>query len=107
MIVVDASQRASLEDVARHEWLQQGQTEEPAEDSNNLGTPLELPEEEMQMILLRMEEGGYGSTADILKYANERIPVSIDALCMIMYMTDVLLTYMYMYCVHVHVWSKG
>ena len=67
MIVVDASKRASLEEVSHHEWLQQCLPDNlPEPDLPDMSFP-ELPESEIELILLRMEEGGYGRPPDVLR----------------------------------------
>lgn len=69
MIIVDAQRRASLEEVAHHDWLQEGAVDDPLQQQElpSIVNTTELPESEVELILLRMEEGGYGSTVDILK----------------------------------------
>ena len=71
MIIVDAQRRASLEEVAHHEWLLQGAADDPIHSVQqqlpSIINTTELPESEVELLLLRMEEGGYGSTVDILK----------------------------------------
>lgn len=68
MIVVDAQRRASLEEVAHHEWVIQGAAEDPLQQQlPSIVNTAELPKSEVELILLRMEEGGYGSTVDVLK----------------------------------------
>ncbi len=70
MIVVDASKRVSLDEVARHEWVRQGNYDDfplPDQDLPDAGAP-DLPESDVELILLRMQEGGYGTAAEITRY---------------------------------------
>ncbi len=66
MLRVDSQQRASLDEVASHEWLGGVATEEtvllPSVSSID-----EIPSTEMETILTRMEQGGYGSIETIMK----------------------------------------
>jgi hypothetical protein len=66
MLLVDSQRRASLEDVANHPWLKEWEGEEavplPAISSID-----EIPESELEVILCRMEQGGYGSIEAIMK----------------------------------------
>lgn len=72
MLLVDSQQRASLEEVANHPWLQEGESVEsnPSFPGTAISNMDELPKSELDVILHRMEQGGYGSMDSILKYAN-------------------------------------
>ena len=68
--MVDSQRRASLEEVAGHEWLAQDVMEGPGPET---GLPVisnvdEIPQQELEVILRRMEQGGYGSLEAILRY---------------------------------------
>lgn len=66
MLVVDAQRRSSLEAVIRHPWLTEGQWEEtvPLPSITNIE---EIPPEDTEYIMRRMEMGGYGTQEGILK----------------------------------------
>ena len=66
MLVVDSQKRASLEEVAGHQWLGEGLDEDvgslPAFSNVD-----EIPKLDLEVILHRMEQGGYGSVDSIMK----------------------------------------
>lgn len=66
MLVVDSQRRASLEEVAGHQWLGEGPDEEmgPLPAFSNVE---EIPKLDLEVILRRMELGGYGSVEAIMK----------------------------------------
>ena len=66
MLVVDPQRRASLEQVAGHPWLQTGVEEDPA-PVPAIADIKELPDDEVELILGRMAQGGYGSAEDIVR----------------------------------------
>ena len=66
MLVVDPQRRASLEQVAAHQWLQTGNEEDP-EPVAAIADVKELPDDEVELILGRMVQGGYGSEEDIIR----------------------------------------
>ena len=66
MLVVDPQRRASLEQVAGHQWVQVGNEEDP-EPVAAVADVKELPDEEVELILSRMVQGGYGSEEDIIR----------------------------------------
>lgn len=69
MLVVDSQRRASLEAVAAHPWLKEGGEQEveqvvPFPAISNVD---EIPKPDLEVILRRMEQGGYGSMDAIMK----------------------------------------
>ena len=64
--MVDSQRRASLEEVASHQWLQEGEGEEdvPLTAISNVD---EIPQPDLDVILRRMEQGGYGSMEAIMR----------------------------------------
>lgn len=66
MLVVDPQRRSSLDNVASHPWLLENGDEEavPLPTISNIG---EIPTDELELHLYRMEQGGYGSYDDIIK----------------------------------------
>ena len=71
MLIVDPQRRSSLDQVAGHQWLQVGSEEEP-EPIATIADMKELPDDEVELILGRMVQGGYGSEEDIIRLARER-----------------------------------
>lgn len=68
MLVVDSQRRASLDEVAAHQWLQEGGAlEEVAAFPAVVSNVDEIPMADLEVILHRMEQGGYGSMEAILK----------------------------------------
>lgn len=67
MLVVDSQRRASLDEVAAHPWLQEGGALEEVDESPAVGNVDEIPMADLDIILRRMEQGGYGSMEAILK----------------------------------------
>ncbi len=71
MLLVDSQRRASLEAVANHVWLREGGEEEEVEGDHiplpTISTVDEILKPELEVILRRMEQGGYGSMEAILK----------------------------------------
>lgn len=68
MLVVDSQRRASLDEVAAHQWLQEGgMLEEVAPFPAAVGNVDEIPTSELEVIMRRMEQGGYGTMEAILK----------------------------------------
>lgn len=65
---MDSQRRASLDDVANHQWLKEGEGEEestvPLPTISNVD---EIPKQELEVILRRMEQGGYGTVESILR----------------------------------------
>ena len=66
MLLVDSSRRASLDEVVAHPWL------EGVEDEDDAPLPTisnveEIPPSEVELIVCRMEQGGYGTSESILK----------------------------------------
>lgn len=69
MLVVDSQRRASLEEVAGHEWLSQEKEGSGSETVLPVISNVdEIPQQELEVILRRMEQGGYGSLEAILRY---------------------------------------
>ena len=66
MLVVDPQRRASLEQVSAHQWLEVGNEEDP-EPVAAVADVKELPDDEVELILGRMVQGGYGSEEDIIR----------------------------------------
>lgn len=66
MLVVDPQRRASLEQVAAHQWLEIGNDEDP-EPVAAIADFKELPDDEVELILSRMVQGNYGSEEDIIR----------------------------------------
>lgn len=67
--MVDSQRRASLEEVASHQWLQEGeQDEEAVVPLPAVSSVDEIPKQELEVILRRMEQGGYGTVDSILRY---------------------------------------
>ena len=68
MLVVDPANRASLEQVAAHPWLK---SDIPLVHTPYFLPPFssleEIPDDILQLVLTRLELGGYGSKASILK----------------------------------------
>ena len=66
MLKVDSQKRASLQQVSSHEWLKGGVAEEvvPLPSISNVD---EVPPSELNVILGRMDQGGYGSMDSILR----------------------------------------
>ena len=66
MLVVDPVHRSSLEQVAKHPWLMEGHEMDPIPlpAISDVG---EIPPDDFEVILHRMEMGGYGTKEDILK----------------------------------------
>ena len=64
--MVDSQRRASLEEVSGHLWLQEDAEDEivPLPAISNVD---EIPQAELEVILYRMEQGGYGTMDSILK----------------------------------------
>ena len=68
MLVVDSQRRASLDEVAGHSWLQEGATQEEVSLSPAVISNVdEIPKSDLEVILRRMELGGYGAMEAILK----------------------------------------
>ncbi len=70
MLVVDPQSRASLDQVAGNPWLQEGKEDELfplSSDDTTVSNINELPPDETDLILHRMEMGGYGTCEDILQ----------------------------------------
>lgn len=71
MLLVDSQKRASLEEVASHHWLTEGGKEEKEEEEDvpvpAISNVDEIPKPDLEVILHRMEQGGYGSKEAILK----------------------------------------
>lgn len=69
MLVVDPQKRASLQEVELHPWLAEGGGSgvDPPTPPVALSSMDELPPEEVDSILRRMESGGYGTKDEILK----------------------------------------
>ena len=67
MLLVDSHRRASLDQVAGHMWLK-GEEEEEHVPLPAISDVNEIPQEELEVILSRMNQGGYGSMENILKY---------------------------------------
>ena len=65
MLVVDPQRRASLEQVAGHPWLQVGHEEDP-DPVPAVADVKELPDDEVELILSRMVQGGYGTEEEII-----------------------------------------
>lgn len=69
MLLVDSQRRASLEEVASHQWLQEGGEEAEMEATLPVISNVdEIPKQDLEVILRRMEQGGYGSVEAILRY---------------------------------------
>lgn len=66
MLVVDAQQRSSLETVVDHPWLREGQWEDTV-PLPSITKIEEIPPEDTEYILHRMELGGYGTQEHILR----------------------------------------
>ena len=66
MLVVDPQRRASLEQVAGHPWLQVGHEEDP-DPIPTVADVKELPDDEVELILGRMVQGGYGTEEEIIR----------------------------------------
>lgn len=64
--MVDAGQRSSLEEVAAHPWLLEGNEEDPVV-LPTISTLEEIPYNTRELILHRMEQGGYGKREELLK----------------------------------------
>ena len=68
MLIVDPANRASLEQVAAHSWLK---SDIPVVNTPYSLPPFssleEIPEDILQLVLSRLEMGGYGSKSTILK----------------------------------------
>ena len=68
MLLVDSQRRASLEEVADHQWLQEGGEEEELEATLPVISNVdEIPKQDLEVILRRMEQGGYGTVDAILR----------------------------------------
>ncbi len=70
MLVVDAQCRVSLDEVATNQWLQEGKEDDLPSLSFALPTISnidELPQDDIDLILHRMEMGGYGTQEDVLR----------------------------------------
>ena len=72
MLVVDPNRRASLDKVAVHLWFNEGKEDEVDSQLNYPTLPTissieEMPVEDVEIILNRMDQGGYGSQEDILQ----------------------------------------
>ena len=65
MLVVDTNSRPVLDEIKAHPWLQGCHDVEPT--SPLLSTLGEVPEEDSEYILQRMELGNFGSKEDIVK----------------------------------------
>lgn len=65
MLLVDSQRRASLEEVAAHQWLQEGGQDDVIVPLPDLD---DIPKQDLEVILHRMEQGGYGTMDSILKY---------------------------------------
>ena len=70
MLVVDAQQRSSLETVVDHPWLREGQWEDTV-PLPSITKIEEIPPEDTEYILHRMELGGYGTQENILRCERE------------------------------------
>uniref|UniRef100_A0A1X7ULS3 SNF-related serine/threonine-protein kinase n=1 Tax=Amphimedon queenslandica TaxID=400682 RepID=A0A1X7ULS3_AMPQE len=77
MLVVDAIQRCSLNDVVTHPWLNEGSVVDPL-TLPSINLP-DIPSEEVHYILERMEAGGYGSTESILESVQDKPYGSVAA----------------------------
>ena len=66
MLVVEPQRRSSLDNVANHSWLLENGGEEavPLPTISSLG---EIPTDELELHLYRMEQGGYGTCDEIMK----------------------------------------
>ena len=71
MLVVDSQKRASLEEVASHHWLTEGGSKDEEEEEDvpvpTISNVDEIPKLDLEVILHRMEQGGYGSKEAVLK----------------------------------------
>ena len=65
MLVVDTNNRPLLDEIKAHPWLQGGQDIEPI--SPLLSSLGEVPEDDSEYILQRMEMGNFGSKEHIMK----------------------------------------
>jgi hypothetical protein len=77
MLVVDTNSRPVLDEIKAHPWLQGCHDVEPT--SPLLSTLGEVPEEDSEYILQRMELGNFGSKEDIVKTLSESPYSSISA----------------------------
>ena len=69
MLVVDSQRRASLDEVSDHQWLQEGPgaQEDVSPFPAVISNVDEIPKADLEVILRRMEQGGYGTMDAILK----------------------------------------
>ena len=72
MLVVDSQKRASLDEVANHSWLKEAEEEEETVPLPAISNVEEIAEQELEIILRRMEQGGYGTMEAILRYVAGR-----------------------------------
>lgn len=76
MLVVDTKKRATLDSLVRHPWLQSGCGDDPT-PIPLLTTVRQIPKEDHEYILDRMEVGNFGTKEEIQRYVRVCVRESV------------------------------